>query len=728
MIRPSLLAALLFASGTSLFGQAFPNWNGTTADWSNTGNWTGGNASSYGQLEFKGAGVTTTNNDISGLSQHRIYFQNGAAYTLNGNAVNLFDFSSAHSWVLNDATANQTINLDVNFAATVGATFGQVSARSSGNLTMGNIGITGSQVAQVRFAGESTGNITVGGVISGSGKEVVIGLNQAAADQANTVVNFNGANTYTGDTFIVAGKLVVGSTGSIATASTLQLGQTTGTAAATLEFNAASGGQTIANNLTVRAGSSGTKTLSILNTSGTQTFTGGITLNDNLALSASAGSQTFNTSSFNVTNMTLTVNTSGTTTFGNALTSSLGTGGVLIKDGAGTLVLSSTSNTYTGTTNTALAANGTRINAGTLAIAGDGSLGLAPSTAVSNVQFTGNGTLRFDSATTLAATRNIAVGSGITATFNNNGNAVTIGGVISGTTGATTFTGSGTTVLTGTNTYGITGITSGATLQIGNGGTTGTLGTGDVQNDGTLAFNRSNNMTVGNMIFGDGALVQAGSGTTTLTGNFNNYTGGTTITGGTLEVNNTSGSGTGTGDVIVDAGGTLAGTGSITIDSGNIVYVAGNFVIGSTTGAPTAADFSLSTSLGTVLNVDTTGVLKFDLFTGAGLGNNNATPTAADILAIQGSAIFATGSLLEIANPNGMTAWAAGDSWRIWDTTNTGTLTGTLALSAPTLTGGLNWDFNQSTGILSIVGVPEPSRAILLLGGILGFTLRRRRE
>lgn len=728
MIRPTFFAALLFTSGTSLFGQAFPNWNGSTANWSNNANWTGGTASSYGQLEFKGAGVTTTNNDVSGLSQWRLYFQNGAAYTLNGNAVNLFDFGGAHSWVLNDASANQTINLGVNFAATAGDTFGQVSARGTGNLTMGDIGITGTQVAQVRFAGESTGTITVGGVISGSGKQVVIGLNQAAVDQGNTVVNFNGANTYTGDTFIVAGKLVVGSTGSIATASTLQLGQTTGTAAATLEFNAASGGQTIANNLTVRAGSSGTKTLSILNTSGTQTFTGGITLNDNLALSASAGSQSFNTSSFNVTNKTLTVNTSGTTTFGNALTSSLGTGGVLIKDGAGTLVLSSTSNTYTGTTNTALAANGTRINAGTLAIAGDGSLGLAPSTAVSNVQFTGNGTLRFDSATTLAATRNIAVGSGITATFNNNGNAVTIGGVISGTTGATTFTGSGTTVLTGTNTYGITGITSGATLQIGNGGTTGTLGTGDVQNDGTLAFNRSNNMTVGNMIFGDGALVQAGSGTTTLTGNFNNYTGGTTITGGTLEVNNTSGSGTGTGDVIVDAGGTLAGTGSITIDSGNIVYVAGNFVIGSTTGAPTAADFSLSTSLGTVLNVDTTGVLKFDLFTGAGLGNNNATPTAADILAIQGSAIFATGSLLEIANPNGMTAWAAGDSWRIWDTTNTGTLTGTLALSAPTLTGGLNWDFNQSTGILSIVGVPEPSRAILLLGGILGFTLRRRRE
>jgi len=555
MIRPTFFAALLFTSGTSLFGQAFPNWNGSTANWSNNANWTGGTASSYGQLEFKGAGVTTTNNDVSGLSQWRLYFQNGAAYTLNGNAVNLFDFGGAHSWVLNDASANQTINLGVNFAATAGDTFGQVSARGTGNLTMGDIGITGTQVAQVRFAGESTGTITVGGVISGSGKQVVIGLNQAAVDQGNTVVNFNGANTYTGDTFIVAGKLVVGSTGSIATASTLQLGQTTGTAAATLEFNAASGGQTIANNLTVRAGSSGTKTLSILNTSGTQTFTGGITLNDNLALSASAGSQSFNTSSFNVTNKTLTVNTSGTTTFGNALTSSLGTGGVLIKDGAGTLVLSSTSNTYTGSTNTALAANGTRINAGTLAIAGDGSLGLAPSTAVSNVQFTGNGTLRFDSATTLAATRNIAVGSGITATFNNNGNAVTIGGVISGTTGATTFTGSGTTTLTGANSAtGLVTINSGSTLQLGNGGSTGGLsGTPAISNNGTLAFNRNNLYLATNNISGTGSLTKDGTGTLVLSGS-NAYSGGTTVSGGVLQVGNGSTSGTmGTGAVLNNA-------------------------------------------------------------------------------------------------------------------------------------------------------------------------------
>jgi fibronectin-binding autotransporter adhesin len=1392
MIRPTLFAALLFATGTSLFGQAFPNWNGTTADWSNTGNWTGGNASSYGQLEFKGAGVTTTNNDISGLSQWRLYFQNGAAYTLNGNAVNLFDFGGAHSWVLNDASASQTINFDVNFAATAGATFGQVSARSSGNLTMGNIGITGSQVAQVRFAGESSGAITVGGVISGTGKQVVIGLNQVAADQASTVVNFNGANTYTGDTFIVAGKLVVGSSGSIASGSTLQLGQTTGTAAATLEYGATSGGQTIANNLTVRSGSSGTKTLSILNTSGTQTFTGAVTLNDNLTLSAAAGAQTFNTSGFDLTNKTLTVNTAGTTTLGNAVTSSLGTGGVLIKDGAGTLVLSSTSNNYTGTTNTALSTNGTRINAGTLAIAGDGSLGLAPSTAATNVQFTGNGTLRFDAATTLGATRNISVGAGLTATFNNNGNAVTIGGIIGGATGATTFSGSGTTTLTGTNTasgtvtinsgstlqlgnggatgtvagaitndgtlafnrgglhnftnniggtgsltkdgtntlvlsgtntysggttvnsgvlqignstttgtmgtgavvnnasivfnrsnvtstfsnsisgtgtltktngqivvltgnntysgdtiisagtlvigsggangtlgsgnvlmspgaslsvnrtgsltisgaisgdgsfsksgssvlalssnnsytgtttinsgtleigsggttgtlgsgnvtnnaalafnrsdsitvantisgsgtvaqngsgttiltsssnsysgattvsagtlqvnvndalgtnaagttvsaggslklngvnystaealtingtgaggsgaltnsgtstyagaitaatnarisagggtltltgglvkdgttltltgggsiningtgisgasansdlvvdgtsvtlnatstyngptfirnggtliaavanalptsprsalslddsgtgssaltiqanvqmasltgvstssvssslgttvtigtssgstlydgsfsgsgslvkdgastqifsgnfthtggttisagtlqignnnseignigsggfvnngnldfrhdlsrtvsgtisgsgnvsfdgltglgetyltgnnsyagtttigftnvfignggtsgtlgtgdvvtngvllfnrsdthtvannigglgaagaygtgttiltgnntFGTTGITTGATLQIGDGGTTGTLGVGDVLNDGALIFNRSNSMTINGQITGAGSVTQSGIGSTILTGN-NTYSGGTTLDNGTLEVNNTTGSGTGSGDVIVNAGAALAGTGSITIDSGNQVYIGGNFVVGSTSGAPTAADFTLSTTgPGTLLNVDTTGVLKFDLFTGAGGGNNTAIPTAADILRLQGNAIFATGSLLEISNPSGMSAWAAGDSWLIWDTTNTGTLAGTLDLSAPVLGGGLSWDFNQSTGILSIVGVPEPSRALLLLSGLFGLALRRRR-
>jgi autotransporter-associated beta strand protein len=61
------------------------------------------------------------------------------------------------------------------------------------------------------------------------------------------------------------------------------------------------------------------------------------------------------------------------------------------------------------------------------------------------------------------------------------------------------------------------------------------------------------------------------TGTQILTG-ANTYSGGTTISGGTLKANNTSGSGTGTGAVVVNSGGTLAGTGAVsgavTVNSG----------------------------------------------------------------------------------------------------------------------------------------------------------------
>ena len=122
----------------------------------------------------------------------------------------------------------------------------------------------------------------------------------------------------------------------------------------------------------------------------------------------------------------------------------------------------------------------------------------------------------------------------------NRSDAVTLPGDISGS-GSLRQVGSGTTILTGNNSYtGGTTIAAG-TLQIGNGGTTGSI-VGDVVNDGVLAFNRSNTLTLAVNISGSGSVQQIGSGTTILTGT-NTYSGDTTVSSGRLQFGDGSASG-----------------------------------------------------------------------------------------------------------------------------------------------------------------------------------------
>jgi len=96
--------------------------------------------------------------------------------------------------------------------------------------------------------------------------------------------------------------------------------------------------------------------------------------------------------------------------------------------------------------------------------------------------------------------------------------------------------GSGRLILTNNNGYtGGTTIHEG-TVQVGNGGTSGGLGSGAtaVVNNGTLVFNRSDAIDVTNNITGTGAVQQIGTGKLTLGGWSSTYSGGTVIDSGTL--------------------------------------------------------------------------------------------------------------------------------------------------------------------------------------------------
>jgi fibronectin-binding autotransporter adhesin len=107
-------------------------------------------------------------------------------------------------------------------------------------------------------------------------------------------------------------------------------------------------------------------------------------------------------------------------------------------------------------------------------------------------------------------------------------------GFISGSAGLTKDGAAKLTITTGNTNTGTTNLQAG-TLEVGNGGTTGWMGSGDIVNDASLVFNRSNNITVANGISGTGSLTKLGAGAMTVTAD-NGFAGGTTIGAGALHV------------------------------------------------------------------------------------------------------------------------------------------------------------------------------------------------
>ncbi|HAS8798182.1 TPA: fibronectin-binding autotransporter adhesin ShdA, partial [Salmonella enterica] len=221
---------------------------------------------------------------------------------------------------------------------------------------------------------------------------------------------------------------------------------------------------------------SGDKTLTL---SGANSYTGGTTISGGTLVATNVEAL----GSGDVTdNAVLELNTGGD--FTNAISGS----GQVVKSGDKTLTLSG-ANSYTG---------GTTISGGTLV--------------ASNVEALGTGDI------TDNATLELNAGGD----FANN-----IGG-----TGSVVKSGDKTLTLSGSNTY--TGGTtiSGGTLVATN---VEALGTGNVTDNATLELSTGGDFA--NNIGGTGSVVKSGDETLTLSG-ANSYTGGTTISGGTLVASN----------------------------------------------------------------------------------------------------------------------------------------------------------------------------------------------
>lgn len=147
-----------------------------------------------------------------------------------------------------------------------------------------------------------------------------------------------------------------------------------------------------------------------------------------------------------------------------------------------------------------------------------------------------NGNLVFGFSGTVAT--NITFGTIANDAISTNGNNVTLTGVLN-TSVSWDKVGVGTLTLTGTKT-GVGGVrVMAGTLQVGNGGTTGTLGTGAVTNNAAVAFNRSDSVAISNIISGTGVVNQIGTGNTTLSA-ANTYSGQTTPVNGTLTLGNSA--------------------------------------------------------------------------------------------------------------------------------------------------------------------------------------------
>ncbi|EBK5150775.1 AIDA autotransporter-like protein ShdA, partial [Salmonella enterica] len=384
-----------------------------------------------------------------------------------------------------DVTDNATLELNTggDFINSIGGT-GRVEKSGDETLTLsgansysgGTLISDGTLVAsnvEALGSGDVTDNATLELNTGGTFDNAISGSGQVEKSGDGTLT-LSGSNTYTGGTLISDGTLVASNVEA--------LGSGDVTDNATLELNT---GGTFDNAISGsgKVEKSGADTLTL---SGSNTYTGGTLISDGTLVASNV--EALGTGDV-TDNATLALNTGGT--FDNAISGS----GQVVKSGDETLTLSGT-NSYTG---------GTTISGGTLVATNVDALGTG--------DVTNNATLELNTG----------------GDFDN---------AISGS-GQVVKSGDETLTLSGSNTYTGGTLISGGTLVASN---VEALGTGDVTDNAVLELNTGGDFD--NAISGSGQVVKSGDETLTLSG-ANSYTGGTLISGGTLVASNVEALGSG---------------------------------------------------------------------------------------------------------------------------------------------------------------------------------------
>ncbi|KDB83805.1 outer membrane autotransporter barrel domain protein [Bordetella bronchiseptica CARE970018BB] len=520
---------------------------------------------------------------------------NGSTWTLAGS---LGANSSGKATVVNAYNGELIVTGD-NSAATAGSMMTVwAGARLQVNTTSAMAAIQSNGSGVAAFSQQTDG--TYAGVLSGSGN---------FAKEGAGSLTLTGVNTYTGTLQLKEGKVIVSAAenlggansmlefdgGTLNTTSDMTSVRRASIAAGGGTFEVAGGttlnwtGRVTGNGTLVKEGA-GTLALSGFNAhGGTVVNAGTVQISSDYGLGN--GALTLNNSRLAstadiYTEAAATVNGNGTFDTANGTTlqwmGDIGGAGALVKTGAGTLLLGGDS----------LYAGGTVVNAGTVQVFKDASLGGGALT-LNNASLASLGSFSTARAATLTGNGTFDTATGTTLGWTGD-----IGGA-----GALVKTGQGTLVLGGDNQYGGGTTVNAGTVQVSRDANLGAAAGAVALNGGTLAasasFSSARGVTIGagngamsvasgasldwqGLIGGTGALAKEGAGTLVL-GNDNQYAGGTVVNAGTVQVARDANLGAAAGAVTLD-GGTLAASAGFTSARG-VTIGAGNGAMSVASGA-----------------------------------------------------------------------------------------------------------------------------------------------